>query len=137
MPLFSMALPDLVVVPRTDPIYNAHGYLTKVPVGAIIPFIEEFSSSGDLVVDCFAGSGMTAVAAMMCGRRAEVSDISVLGRHVGRGFLSTVDPGEFRLTAQTLMSNVREDIGKLYQTQRTEDALMVEWNRTIWSYVFE
>ena len=33
-------LPDTITVPRTDPIYNCHTYLTKVPIGAIRPFIE-------------------------------------------------------------------------------------------------
>lgn len=34
------ALSEIVVAPRTDPIYNCHTYLTKVPIGAIQPFIE-------------------------------------------------------------------------------------------------
>ena len=132
-----MPLPDFVVVPRTDPIYNAHSYLTKVPVGAIRPFIEEFTKPNDVVVDCFAGSGMTAVAALMSERRAEVSDISVLGRHVGRGFLSTVDKEQFVLEAGRIVTQVREDVGRFYRTQRHSDGQELEWNRTIWSYVFK
>ena len=38
-------LEDIIHVPRTDAIYNMHSYLTKVPVGAIIPFIEEYTPS--------------------------------------------------------------------------------------------
>ncbi|MBF6619853.1 MAG: DNA methylase [Patulibacter sp.] len=77
---------------RSDPVYMAHGYLTKVPVTAIIPFIEAFTEPGDLVCDLFAGSGMTGVAALMSGRRAELSDISELGAHIGNGYLNLV-PG--------------------------------------------
>ena len=57
-------LPDTITVPRTDPIYNCHAYLTKMPIGAIRPFIEHFTQPGELVVDSFAGSGATGLAAL-------------------------------------------------------------------------
>ena len=41
------ALPAVVNAPRTDAIYNCHSYLTKVPVGAIRPFIEVFTKPSD------------------------------------------------------------------------------------------
>ena len=44
-------LPEVIHSPRTDSIYNCHAYLTKVPVSAILPFIEEFTEPGDLVGD--------------------------------------------------------------------------------------
>jgi len=131
-----MHLDDIITVPRTDPIYNAHGYLTKVPVGAIRPFIEEFSEPGELVVDPFAGSGMTGVTAMMTGRRAELSDISVLGRHVARGFLSIVDNDQLERIGAKVIDAVRADVGYLYRTVRVEDGADVEWVRTIWSFVY-
>ena len=62
------ALPAVVNAPRTDAIYNCHSYLTKVPVGAIRPFIEVFTKPGEVVVDFFAGSGMTGLAAATSGR---------------------------------------------------------------------
>src|SRR6266487_1599855 len=51
---------------KNDPIYNAHSYHTKVPPRSIIPYILHYTQSGDLVLDLFCGSGMTAVAAQMC-----------------------------------------------------------------------
>jgi hypothetical protein len=36
-------LPETVTAPRTDPVYNCHGYLTKVPIAAIEPFIQAFA----------------------------------------------------------------------------------------------
>jgi DNA modification methylase len=53
------ALPETIRAPRTDPIYNCHAYLTKVPIAAIRPFVEFFTQPGDVVADFFAGSGMT------------------------------------------------------------------------------
>jgi len=55
---------------KGTPVYLAHSYPTKVPPEAIEPLIEHFTRPGDVVVDSFAGSGMTGVAAMRLGRHA-------------------------------------------------------------------
>jgi hypothetical protein len=51
---------------KTDPIYTAHAYHTKVPHKAIMRAILHYTEPGDIVLDGFAGSGMTGVAAQMC-----------------------------------------------------------------------
>ena len=62
-------LPPEIAVRRSDAVYMAHGYLTKVPVDAIIPFIEAFTEPGDRVIDPFAGSGSSLIAAALLQRR--------------------------------------------------------------------
>jgi site-specific DNA-methyltransferase (adenine-specific) len=42
---------------------------TQKAVGILQPLIRSFSKPGDVVLDPFAGSGSTAVAAALCGRR--------------------------------------------------------------------
>src|SRR5262245_39008669 len=54
-------------VGKTDALYKAHGYPTKVPHLAIVPSILHYTRPGDLVLDGFCGSGMTGVAAQWCG----------------------------------------------------------------------
>jgi methylase of polypeptide subunit release factors len=101
-------LPPLVVhAPRTDAIYNCHAYLTKVPVGAIKPFIETFTEPGERVLDMFAGSGMTSLAAAMAGRVGVMSDISVLGQHIARGYLTQVNPAALRSAARAAVDRDR------------------------------
>lgn len=131
-----IVLPNVVVAPRTDPIYNCHSYLTKVPVGAIEPFIEACSSPGDIVVDFFAGSGMTGLAALRKGRRALLSDISVLGKHISEGYCTHVPETEFRTVAADVIKQAKLAIGDLYFTQRLEDKEKIEIKRTIWSFVY-
>lgn len=60
---------------RGDPIYNAHGYHTKVPPKALMRYILHYTSPGDLVYDGFCGTGMTGVAAQLCGDRNEVKSL--------------------------------------------------------------
>ncbi|MDY0289842.1 MAG: DNA methyltransferase [Sphaerochaeta sp.] len=57
---------------KNDPIYNAHSYHTKVPHKAIMRYILHYTEPGDIVFDGFAGTGMTGVAAQMCGDKETV-----------------------------------------------------------------
>lgn len=60
---------------KNDPIYNAHSYHTKVPPRAIVRYILNYTEPGDLVFDGFCGTGMTAVAAQLCGDRKVIEDL--------------------------------------------------------------
>jgi 16S rRNA G966 N2-methylase RsmD len=131
------SLPESLTVPRTDAVYLCHAYLTKVPLGAIEPFILAFSEPGETVVDPFAGSGMTGLAAERLGRRARVSDISVLGRHIGQGYATRVSPTELLEQMRAVVATARSSVGSLYQTTRLSDGRDVELVRTVWSFTYE
>lgn len=60
---------------KSDPIYNAHSYHTKVPHKAIMRYILHYTEPGDIVFDGFCGTGMTAVAAQLCGVREVVMSL--------------------------------------------------------------
>jgi DNA modification methylase len=60
---------------KNDPIYNAHSYHTKVPHKAIMRYILHYTEPGDIVFDGFCGTGMTGVAAQMCGNKAVVESL--------------------------------------------------------------
>ncbi len=130
-------LPELIAVKRSDPIYNAHGYLTKIPVTAIMPFIEAFTDPGDLVIDPFAGSGMTGVAAAMTGRRSEMSDISALGRHIGSGYLNLLDPPALDGAADRAAIRTREQFPGAYEHRCARCASDAVLSRRVWTIVYE
>lgn len=60
---------------KNDRIYNAHSYHTKVPHKAVMRYILHYTEPGDVVFDGFCGTGMTGVAAQLCGDRAEVESL--------------------------------------------------------------
>ena len=130
-------LPLIISVPRTDPIYNAHAYLTKIPYGAITPFIKTFSQPRDTIADIFAGSGMTGIAAIMLGRNAIVSDISALGQHIGTGLSTLIDESKFRKEANEVIKKAKKNVGLIYKTKRLSDKKELELIRTIWSLVYQ
>ncbi|MEI7789127.1 MAG: DNA methyltransferase [Chlorobiaceae bacterium] len=68
---------------KNDPIYNAHSYHTKVPHKAIMRYILHYTEPGDIVFDGFCGTGMTGVAAQLCGDRKVVESLGFLVQHDG------------------------------------------------------
>ena len=129
-------LSDRIAVPRTDPLYNGHSYLTKIPVDAITPFIEAFTRPGEVVADFFAGSGMTGLAALTLGRHARLSDISVLGQHIAKGYLVEADDASVLRLGGEVSSTARETVGDLYHTPRASDGEIVDFVRTVWSFTY-
>ena len=60
---------------RSGLFYDAHSYHTKVPHKAIMRYILYYTNPGDLVVDNFCGTGMTGVAAQLCGDKNTVEEL--------------------------------------------------------------
>ncbi len=129
-------LSGTMVAPRTDPIYNCHQYLTKVPIGAIQPFIEAFTHPGEVVADFFAGSGMTGLAALTLNRRARLSDISVLGQHIARGYLTDLAEEILREASIEVLGQAHTAMSALYTTMRSTDGHPIQLIRTVWSFCY-
>ena len=60
---------------KTDGIYKAHSYHTKVPFKAIMRYILHYTKPGDFIFDGFCGTGMTGVAALRCGDKTTVESL--------------------------------------------------------------
>lgn len=74
---------------KNDPIYNAHSYHTKVPHKAIMRYILHYTEPGDIVFDGFCGTGMTGVAAQLCG---DIEQVRSLGYKVDEKTGAITDP---------------------------------------------
>jgi DNA modification methylase len=68
---------------KYDPIYRLHPYHTKVPHKAIMRYILHYTEPGDVVFDGFCGTGMTGVAAQLCGNREAVMSLGYQVKHDG------------------------------------------------------
>lgn len=147
---------------KTDPIYTAHSYHTKVPPRAIVRALLHYTEPGDLVLDGFAGSGMTGVAAQMCGhpdpqfkatveaewkaagrgaprwgaRRAILNDLSPLATFLAAGYNLPFDVQEFEREARRILKEVGDELGWMYETRHTDGKGTGRINYTVWSEVF-
>jgi len=151
-----------VSVGKTDPIYQAHAYHTKVPHLAIVPSILHFTDPGDLVLDAFAGSGMTGVAAQWCGaappvyrheletewkkrgkaapkwgaRRAILNDLSPAATFISANFNIPFDVNAFSVAVKKIFKEVEQEIGWMYETLHSDNVTKARIDFTIWSEVF-
>jgi len=122
---------------KNTPIYNAHSYHTKVPPQGIVPYIEHYTSPGDLVLDPFCGSGMTGVACLTTGRHAILNDISPAATHIAYSYCTPVDVTGLRREFKRIQAAVEEEFDWLYGTtcDRCGGPATIEY--TIWSDVLE
>jgi 16S rRNA G966 N2-methylase RsmD/predicted RNA-binding Zn-ribbon protein involved in translation (DUF1610 family) len=140
---------------RKGPLYNAFSYPTKISPEAIALFIATHTAPGETVLDVFAGSGTTGIAAKLCDkptpamialaddlgitpawgpRHAELYDIGVLGSFVSRVMCSPPDPERFAEAARRLIDAAEGTHGWLYDT-RDPDGAPATIRYTIWSDV--
>jgi DNA modification methylase len=116
------------------PVYAFHPYHTKVPPEIIRTLIEHYTEPGDLVLDAFAGSGMTGGAAREAGRHAVLADLSpVAGFIAGVNCRSHDGPAAVR-ALRTILDAAEADWGHLYRTREGGRDLPV--NYCVWSDVF-
>ena len=151
-----------VSVGKTDKLYRAHPYHTKVPHLAIVPSILHYTKPGDVVLDGFCGSGMTGVAAQWCGtapesyrkelearwksegreapewgaRRVVLGDLSPAATFIAANYNIPFDVHEFAQAAREILDDVEEEVGWMYETLHTDGKTKGRINYTVWSEVF-
>ena len=151
-----------VSVGKTDALYKAHAYHTKVPHLAIVPSILHYTKPGDIVLDGFAGSGMTGVAAHWCGtasaayrheielawkkegkpapewgaRRVVLNDLSPAATFIAANYNQPFDVEAFAQAGKQLLKSVEQDIGWMYETLHTDGKTKGRIEFTVWSEVF-
>lgn len=149
-----------VTVGKTDPLYKAHGYHTKVPHQAIVPSILHYTEPFDTILDAFGGSGMVGVAAAFCGnapvayrcdleadwksvdhqapvwgaRRAVISDLSPAATFIASNYVAPVDMSSFEERAAEVLESVLSEIGWMYETRVSGETARIEY--VVWSQRF-
>ncbi len=154
---------------KTDPLYTAHAYHTKVPHKAIMRYILHYTKPGELIFDGFCGTGMAGVAAQLCGSRQEVGelgyqvdekgrirtsndtkapfselgarrailcDLSPAATFIAGNYAIPVDVSAFERHANSILDEVREELGWMYETLHSDGKSKGQINYTLWSDVF-
>lgn len=136
---------------KNNPIYMAHAYHTKCPHPAIMRYILHYTQPGDIVFDGFAGTGMTGVAANLCGSKVDVealkekdvqvgirhgicSDLSPVATLIAASYNLKFDVRDFERKANAILDQVEQELGWMYETK--VNGKIAKVNYTIWSDVF-
>lgn len=127
---------------KNDPLYNAHGYHTKVPHKAIMRYILHYTKPGDIVFDGFCGTGMTGLAAQACGepdrdfqfqiesemkgvewgkRYAVISDLSPIATFIARNYNRHYESAALKEHAERVLQDCLEKYGWMYKTKHAKD----------------
>src|SRR5437016_3197508 len=69
--------------------YGTHPYFTRRPANVIEKYIEHFSEPGDLVLDPFGGTGVTAIEALLLGRKAIQNDLNPFANFIAQNIADT------------------------------------------------
>lgn len=126
---------------KNDPIYMAHSYHTKVPYKAIMRYILHYTKPGDIVLDGFCGTGMTGVAAQICGcpdagfkyqleqemhgiewgaRHAILSDLSPAATFIAFNYNLPVDVHKFEQETARILNECEAEYRWMYETQHVD-----------------
>lgn len=89
--------------------YGVHGYFTKQVWNVVQEYIKTFTKPGDTVLDPFGGSGVTAIEALVLGRKGINVDINPLSIFLVESLLAPVDinlfAAEYRNVVETFQRN--------------------------------
>lgn len=140
---------------RTGPLYNAFSYPTKISPEAIAVYIAAHTEPGATVLDAFAGSGTTGIAALLCDRptpemmriaeslgvqprwgprQAHLFELGVLGSFVSETLCHPPEPETFAEAVDELCLQAQEMLGWLYEA-KDETGRAGVLRHAIWSDV--
>lgn len=108
---------EAITTTKATAIYNMHTYWSKKPHDAIRQYIRHYTKPGDIVLDPFCGSGGTALAALMEGRKAIAIDRSPAATFITKNYCTPVDVAELQAAFEELKKKVKPEIDWLYETK--------------------
>lgn len=138
---------------KNDPVYLAHSYHTKVPHKAIMRYLLHYTEPGDIVYDGFSGTGMTGVAASMCGnqlsvkelgyeeeqgigeRKVILGDLSPIATYISYNYNTPIKAKEFEKEAHRIINEIETEYSWMYETVH-KDNEKGRVNYVVWSDVF-
>lgn len=101
--------------------WGSHPYFTRRAWNVVQEYIRTFSQPGDTVLDPFGGSGVTAVEALVLGRKAIHSDINPLANFICQNIaVSPININDFRDAFDEIEKNCRSLINEAYATTESE-----------------
>lgn len=140
---------------KYDPLYKFHPYPTKVPHKAIMRYLLHYTQPGDIVLDGFAGTGMTGVAAQKCGdittlkemgykdvgkyignRKSILNDLSPIGSFISYNYNFPENTLSLILETELIIKNVEKECNWMYETLHKDGKTKGLINYTVWSDVF-
>ena len=128
---------------KSDPVYNAHSYHTKVPPKAITQYLSHYTQEGDIVLDGFSGSGMTGVACKniigesgQCAHRNVIlNDLSPAATNLTYNNTESINLVKFEKIATEILEKTIKEFGWMFKTKDPESGKEVDVEYYVWSEI--
>ncbi|MBE6339840.1 MAG: DNA methylase [Bacteroidales bacterium] len=147
---------------KNNPVYTAHTYHTKVPHPAIMRYILQYTQPGDIVLDGFAGTGMTGVAAAACSnendeiakriniewekqfgrkpiwgtRHAIIGDLSPYATNIAYFYNTPVNVSLLKAEVERIQKEMEDECGWMYTTTNSKGEPNGKISFVVWSDIF-
>ena len=144
---------------KSNPVYTAHPYHTKVPHPAIMRYILHYTQPGDVVFDGFAGTGMTGVATSACKitgdeisarinsewikefgnkpkwgqRHAICGDLSPYASNIGYFYSMPINIELLKSEMQRIKKELDDECSWMYTTTNSKGQPVGKLNFVLWS----
>jgi 16S rRNA G966 N2-methylase RsmD len=144
---------------KNNPVYTAHTYHTKVPHPAVMRYILQYTQPGDIVLDGFAGTGMTGVAAAACSndkdaiaaringewekqygnkpiwgtRHAIIGDLSPYATNIAYFYNTPINVNQLKQEVSRIQREMEEECGWMYTTTNSKGEPIGKIDFVLWS----
>ena len=121
-----------LVAKAHTPMYLMHKYWARKPHNVVSEYIKFYTKEGDIVLDPFSGSGVTAIEAIKSERKAIAVDLNPVSTFMTRCTAMPVEINKIKETFEDIKNKCKSQIEELYKTKCKEcgnDAIILA---TIW-----
>ncbi|HKM76875.1 MAG TPA: DNA methyltransferase [Candidatus Bathyarchaeia archaeon] len=111
------------------PVYTMHKYFARRPWNVFNQLISHYSSPGDIVLDPFAGGGVTVVESLKLRRRVVGVDVNPLAIYIASMETRPLDLHSFEETFSQLKAKLKDEICSLYVTrcEKCNELAIADW----------
>ncbi len=106
-----------LVAKRHTPMYSMHKYWARKPHNIVSEYIAHYAKEGEVVLDPFSGSGVTAIEAIKLGRKAVATDLNPVSAFITRCTAMPIDLRKFEDAFNAIEGNIRPLADELYETK--------------------
>lgn len=108
---------DHALVARLHPpMYDIHKYWARKPDNVVAEYIEHYSKEGEVVLDPFSGSGVTALEALRLERKAIGVDIDPVANFIATMTALPVDIDKLKKEYESIEADVKDEIQSYFKT---------------------
>jgi len=106
-----------LVAKAHTPMYIMHKYWARKPHNVVSEYIKFYTKEGDIVLDPFSGSGVTAIESIKDGRKAIAIDLNPISTFMTKCTATPIEINKIKETFEEIKDKCKDQIEDLYKTK--------------------